>query len=116
MKTVTDARRAAVRTAARNPARFGNRARLVGVFMLLVTLFWIPRIAPAQSCGAFFDLTYMGPLCAVEGKLYTVGVALSSGTISGGSMNVLTINRFRFELDCADFPFVGCTDEGDIIR
>ena len=57
-----------------------------------------------------------GPPFAVAGDIYRVQVALGTGTISGGAMDELTVRRFRFELDCQNFSFIGCTNEGDIIR
>jgi hypothetical protein len=78
----------------------------------------LPAAASAQNvCNGLVNLNYVsGPMYAVAGDIYRVEVALGAGTITGGALNRLTADRWRFMLDCQNVPFVGCTNEGDIIR
>jgi hypothetical protein len=95
----------------------GGRAALAAT-VLLAGAAVAPPAAQAQNvCNGLINLNYMsGPPFALAGDTYRVEVALGTGTISGGAMNQLTVSRFRFQLDCQNFAFIGCTDEGDIIR
>jgi hypothetical protein len=76
----------------------------------------VPTTAEAQdSCNGLINLQYVSGLpYGVAGDTYRVQVSLGTGTIQGGT--AMTIDQFRFELDCTIFGFVGCFDEGDIIR
>ena len=78
----------------------------------------LPGAAQAQNvCNGAIDINYIsGPPYGLVGDIYRFEVGLGAGSITGGALNQLTINRFRFHLDCSNFAFIGCTDEGDIIR
>ncbi|MDX1554846.1 MAG: hypothetical protein R3212_02355, partial [Xanthomonadales bacterium] len=79
----------------------------------------MPGTVFAQAvCNGNINLGYSGgPNFAAAGSTYTVEAALGTGTITGGAANTLTINRFRFQLDCnAAFALgIPCTDEGAFV-
>jgi hypothetical protein len=85
---------------------------------LVMMALWAPPGAQAQNvCNGLLNINYVaGPPWALAGDVYRAEVALGAGTITGGANNELTMDQFRFELDCANFAVVGCPDEGDIIR
>ncbi len=78
----------------------------------------IPTLANAQNaCSAALDTALLtGPNFGIVGSQYGYRIGLGAGTITGGAQNQLTVNQFRFELDCANNTFVNCPDEGPIIK
>ncbi len=100
-----------------------HRALGSGVLFALAVLavgLAIPTSSRAQeldSCSAALDAAITaGPNFGLPGSQYTYRIGLGAGTITGGAQNQLTVNQFRFELDCRDNIFIGCVDEGPIMK
>ena len=91
---------------------------LVGV-MLVACAAALPRAASAAECNGFVQLTYpgfVGP--AHVGDTVRVRLTMFTGSITGGTLNQLTMRRIRFDLDCSEDFAVGltCTDDGSVIQ
>src|SRR5262245_5278451 len=68
----------------------------------------------AAECNGQLNISYIPrtPPFAVDGDTVRVQIDLGTGTITGGTSNVLTVNKFRFSLDCESLSLPGCTDDG----
>jgi len=91
--------------------------RLLGFGMVFALAVGLPVAAQAQNvCNAQLNVDYVsGPSFGIAGSAYTVEVGIGTGSITGGANNQITMSQWRFELDCANNPFIGCVDEGAIV-
>jgi hypothetical protein len=93
--------------------------RLVVLLAGLAAVLGAARPAPAalSTCGAAIQINYVsGPNFPNPGDVVRVELAVGTGSILNGT--TLTVNRIRFDLDCANPPVPGavpCTDDGLVI-
>jgi hypothetical protein len=76
------------------------------------------RAHATQECNGFINISYPGaPLVNNVGDVLTVKLDLGAGTITGGPMNVLMVDRFGFDLSCVDppGPIPNCVSEGPVM-
>lgn len=81
--------------------------------MVLVAL---PTMTSASICNGFVSIAVSPQGGVAVGQQATVTVAIGTDGITGGTMNQLTVNRLRYDLDCnANFALgIPCTDQGDV--
>lgn len=90
------------------------RTGLLGVALAALT----PAAAIADECNGFINISYPNfppaPLVIPPPQEIDMQVNLGTGSITGGPMNVLTLNTLALDLACnADFPLVpGCEPDG----
>ncbi len=98
-----------------------NKLAKKSIHTLAIAAFTMISIVPsaqAADCNGNINLAIVGDNYAIVGSEYTVTATLFTGTITGGTENELTANRFKYYLDCdADLTIgIPCTDEGDMVR
>ena len=91
------------------------RCMVAVLVMLAIPLAFAPSVqAQANTCNGNLQINYVsGPSYALPGDIYRVELSLGTGSITGGTK--MSINRVRFELDCASAG-VPCTDDGNVIK
>jgi len=88
-------------------------------WMGVVAVLLIPALGhAAEECNGFINISYPGsqPINSI-GDVLTVRVDLGAGTITGGPLNVLLLQKMGFDLSCADppGPTPNCASEGPVI-
>lgn len=99
-------------------ATTGHLGRLLSVLGLVGSSLLCSAGSPVQgqnTCNANISINYDSvQMPNTIGSVDTVRLTMSTGTIVGGTK--ITIQRVRFNLDCAQASLPGCTDDGLVVR
>jgi len=95
--------------------RVGGIAALTVALLGLVAVF--PTTGWAQECNAFLAIAQQQVQSPnTIGSIDRMALKMTSGSITGGTLNTITISQVFFDLDCVNTSLPLCTDEGAIVQ